>query len=307
MPQPKRKDRPLQVRAIPVPSSAKHPEPPNDVLPRHEFSIGIIAPKGSGKTTIICNLLCFYRKYFHTIIIFSPTVASDEKWDYIKNQDLLAENIPLKKWLRDRANRREFKDRIVQPPPVSHELEGLVHLNTGTNEGKKGEKFDGRIPEDCFYTQYNEADLQSILHQQKAIITELKKHHKTKHLANRILFIFDDLVGSALFSRAGDNPFKMMNTNHRHYSLSIMMVTQAYKELPRTVRVQFSCVILFEIPNEKEIDVVYEENPVGLAHDPWMEMYRHAIDGDHNFLFINFQKPKRLRCMKNFDTVLFFQ
>lgn len=296
----------LQVKPIPIPLTAVHPEPPNDVLPKHEFTIGIIAPKGSGKTTIICNMLNFYKKYFHSIIVFSPTVASDEKWDWVKEQDILAENVPLKKWLRERAEKREFKDKIVQPPPVSQDLEGLVKLQNGTNEGKKGDKFDGRIPENCFFTQYNEGDLMDILRQQKAIITELKKHGKTKHLANRILFIFDDLVGSTLFSRAGDNPFKMMNVNHRHYSLSIMMVSQAYKELPRTVRVQFSCMIIFEIPNEKEIEVVYEENPVGMTNDKWMEMYRYAVDGDHNFLFINFQKEKRLRCMKNFDQVLFF-
>lgn len=72
----------LEVKAIPVPASSAHPPPPADALPKHEFSIGIIAPKGSGKTTVIANLLSFYRNYFHTIIVFSPTVASDEKWDW---------------------------------------------------------------------------------------------------------------------------------------------------------------------------------------------------------------------------------
>ncbi len=72
----------LKVKPIPVPASSNHPPPPSDVLPKHEFSIGIIAPKGSGKTTVIANLLNFYRGYFHTIVVFSPTVASDEKWDW---------------------------------------------------------------------------------------------------------------------------------------------------------------------------------------------------------------------------------
>ena len=67
----------LLVKPIPVPTSSKHPPPPNDILPYHEFSMGIIAPKGSGKTTVIANLLHFYRGYFHTILVFSPTVASE--------------------------------------------------------------------------------------------------------------------------------------------------------------------------------------------------------------------------------------
>lgn len=80
----KRKDYDLTVKPVPVPQSAHHPPPPHggDVLPKHEFTIGIIAPKGSGKTTVIANLLKFYKGYFHTILIFSPTVASDEKWDW---------------------------------------------------------------------------------------------------------------------------------------------------------------------------------------------------------------------------------
>lgn len=73
----------LDVKPIPVPASSKHKPVPNDILPQHPFTIGIIAPKGSGKTTVIANLLNFYRGYYHTILIFSPTVASDEKWDCI--------------------------------------------------------------------------------------------------------------------------------------------------------------------------------------------------------------------------------
>jgi len=34
-------------------------------------------------------------------------------------------------------------------------------------------------------------------------------------------------------------------------------------------------------------------------------LYKHAVEGDHAFLYINLQKEKRLRCMKNFDQVLF--
>lgn len=193
---------------------------------RSKFSIGIIAPKGSGKTTIICNLLHFYRHHFHTIMVFAPTVAGDEKWDWVKAQDLLVENKPLKAWMRKMAERSNYKDRIVQPPPLSRDMEGLVKLQTGTNETKKGEKFDGKIPESCFFTNYSESDLLSLLQQQKKMITELKKHKMTKHIANRILLIFDDLVGSKLFNDRKDNAFKMLNTNHRHYSASILMVAQ---------------------------------------------------------------------------------
>ena len=71
------------------------------------------------------------------------------------------------------------------------------------------------------------------------------------------------------------------------------------------MRTNFSCLIVFEIPSEKEIEVIFEENSLYMKHDDWMEMYDFAVEGDHDFLFINYQKPKRLRMMKNFTNVLF--
>ncbi len=216
----------------------------------------------------------------------------------VKKKRLLAENKPLKRWIKDRSQQAAEKNQVVQSMPISHELEGLVNFRD--NE-------DGTIPEDHFIAEYDEDTLRDIMTEQMKIVRLLKKHNKSKHLANRMLIVFDDLVGSSLFSGRKDNPFKILNTNHRHYSASILMVSQAYKELPKTVRTQFSCVIVFEIANEKEIEVVYEENPMNLKRDQWMEIYEHATEGDHDFLFINYQKPKRLRLMKNFDQVLFFQ
>ena len=167
--------------------------------------------------------------------------------------------------------------------------------------------FSPRIPEHHFLPSYDEGTLLSIMRDQQALINLLKKFDKTKHLANRVLIIFDDLVGSSLFSGKKQNPFKMLNTNHRHYSTSLLMVTQAYKEIPKTVRTQFSCLIIFEIPNENEVKVIYEENPMNLKYNDWLEVYHAATEGDHNFMYINYQqKDKKLRIMKNFEEYLFF-
>jgi hypothetical protein len=290
-------DKPLMVRPIPIPLGAKHAESPHPALPNHEFSMGLIAPKGAGKTTLICNLLDYFRGYFHTIVIFSPTVANDEKWDWVKQQHLLAENKPLKKWLMQ-LKKKQGKNPVVEEPNEVDE--------TGLDEILK-EKFDPKIPEDCFYSEYTEQDLCDILDQQQQLVDTLKAHGKTKHIANRVLFLFDDLVGSSLFSGARKNPFKMLNTNHRHFSASLIMVSQAYKEIPKTVRTNFSCLILFEIFSDSELDAIYNEYPMGLKREQWEEVYQYAVSGDHNFLWYNMQRPKALRLMKNMNEVLFFK
>ena len=286
----------LIVKAIPVPIANSHPPPPNDVLPKHEFTMGLIAPKGSGKTTLIANLLNFYKGYFHTILVFSPTINSDDKWDWVKTQKLVSENKPLKNWIKNYQKKMKT-DSVVTPAPIADAFEGLVN--------PKDDDFDGRIPENHFFDNYTEEDLEKVLAEQQAVIDLLHTFGKSKHLANRMLIVFDDLVGSSLFSGKKENPFKMLNTRHRHFSCSMLMVTQAYKEIPKTVRTQFSSLILFEISNEKELVSIYEEFPMGLKQPDWMQVYEHAVEGDHNFLYINHQREKRLRLMKNFDSVLF--
>lgn len=43
----------LVVEPVRVPRGYVHPQPKDDILPRHEFSLGLIAPKGSGKVFLI--------------------------------------------------------------------------------------------------------------------------------------------------------------------------------------------------------------------------------------------------------------
>ncbi len=55
-------------------------EAPHPNLLRMPFSLLEIAPKGSGKTVLLQNILTWYWKYFDNIFVFSPTVHLDVKW-----------------------------------------------------------------------------------------------------------------------------------------------------------------------------------------------------------------------------------
>lgn len=293
----------LIVKEIPVDLSAFHPKGPSEILPKHEFSMGLIAPKGSGKTTLLVNLLMYYKQYFHTIVIFSPTVKNDDKWSYVKKQPLLAENISLKKFLKSLERKKE-KAAFVANRPINTPIEG-TNVDVVTGHVDQKDKFNPQIPEDCFIDEYNEDDLKNILMEQQKMIDFLEANGKSKHLANRMLLIFDDLVGSGLFNSSRANPFKKLNTNHRHYSISILEVSQAYKEIPKTVRTNFTCLILFRIFNAKEVEAIYEEYPMNLKRDEWMQVYNFCTDGQHDFLFYDITKPSKMRIMKNFSKYVY--
>ena len=161
-------------------------------------------------------MLAFYKEQFHTILVFSPTIQSDEKWDWVKNQKLLVQNKPLLKWQKEMSEKYD-KNAIVQKAPMSFGNDGPVNPKEG---------FTGYIPEECFFDDYDEETFKEIMEEQKTMINLLKKHGKSKYLANRILIIFDDLVGSSLFSGSRGSYFKGVNTRHRHYSASFIMVSQ---------------------------------------------------------------------------------
>ena len=83
------------------------------------------------------------------------------------------------------------------------------------------------------------------------------------------------------------------------------MVSQGYKEIPKTIRTNWTALILFEIANDKEVQVIYEENTMGMKYKDWIEMYEHAITEPYSFMYMNAKKPKHLRIMKRFDKYMF--
>lgn len=156
---------------------------------------------------MIANLLGFYRGYFHSIVVFSPTVASDATWDWVKEQKLLTDNKPLKDWVKELKRKEKQKnDSVVERKDNVHEIEEVLDL---------GPLEDKRIPEESFFSEYDEDTLREVMDEQLKLVRALKAHGKSKHLANRVLLIFDDCVGSQLFNNRKDNIFKKLNANHR--------------------------------------------------------------------------------------------
>jgi hypothetical protein len=276
------------IKVIEPKNVKAHPEPRFETCPRHEFSMLLIAPKGSGKTNLICNLLLnHYKGYFHQIWVCSPTVVSDEKWDVVKKtKNILIENKKL--------------ERIAKNVPRGRKVPQIV----GKSADKPQKEFDGIIPEEDFFEHME--DILPRVQEQKEIIEQLHErgieHHK--QVADRILVILDDQAG-AYPSGTTRNPMSNFCIKHRHTSTSVIFVTQAYKMIPKSIRTNCNCMILFRIPNLKELQVIYEENPEGYNEQEWMQLYDEATSENFSFLYINNKFPKGQTMFKNLDTPLF--
>lgn len=209
---------------------------------------------------------------------------------------MLVENLPLKSWLKDLEEGDETEDKLVQNAPASTQM--------STNTRDQDDAFTPYIPEENFMTEYTDETLRVILDKNKEMVDLLKKYGKSKYTADRILLIFDDQVGSCLFGGQRDNYFKGVNTRHRHYSASMLEVSQGYKEIPKTIRTNWTGVIIFEIGNEREVFCIYEEYAMGLKWEAWKELYDYATKDEHCFMFLDYQKPRGARLMKNFEQYL---
>lgn len=282
----------LKIVRIEDKNAPQFPAVPHKILPQHPFSMLMVAAKGGGKTNFLCNLITRqYKGYFNRIVVCSPTIENDDKWEIVKDmKGLVAENKKLDSLLEGRAtHKKKWK---------------IVFKNKMDEEQKPDEnKFDGRIDEEDMFT--SQKDIFPIIEHQQNTIEFLKDHDHKKDfriILDRVLIIFDDQAGLFKMS-SGSNPLVNYFLKHRHYSTSVIFVTQAYKAIPRSIRVNMSCLILFEIPNQSELDQIYEEYNAKLNYDQWMELYWYCVEDEpYSFLYYNTHFEATQRFFKRFDT-----
>lgn len=101
-------------------------------------------------------------------------------------------------------------------PKDSAEMKEMVKSKGGRGPEKK---FTGKLDKKDIYTDYWEDDLQKVMTESMDHIDKLRKKKLPKHKGKRTLIIFDDLVGSNLFSAKKENvgtpvprPFSITNT-----------------------------------------------------------------------------------------------
>lgn len=119
----------------------------------------------------------------------------------------------------------------------------------------------------------------------KKALDEGRNQLNAKYDADRMLLVMDDQAG--LFRNGMRNPVTNFLLKNRHYSCSVIVVTQAYKAVPKTVRIACSCLILFECPNLVELKSIYEEWPEGMNYEEWLRVYKYAIREPFSFMYIN--------------------
>ena len=204
---------------------------------------------------------------------------------------------------------RDYKEHILRIPPTLQKPtttdkwgmdEGDIRKSvsqsstrTSTNKNKTGN--ERKILEQDMKDEYSEATLDKMMRQQQKRSDDLFKQsgdrsnyiQELPKKMERLCWVFDDMVVSGLFSNKRDNAFKRLTVRRRHLYSSIIGVTQAYREIPKTTRTNSNCLILFHIDNEEELATIYQEFPMGLKWHEWIKVVTYVTTRTP-FSFITF-------------------
>jgi hypothetical protein len=238
----------------------------NENLPQPPFAMGLVAPKGSGKSTIIYNLVSrpeFYYKKFDQVWMLSPTFYLDDTYAKLKlNEERVVTDVA------------KFADTMTQIiDKVNNQIEAIKRSVSmaAQNQGWSKERA--------------KEEVDRLKHQQ----------------CDRILIIIDDAVGVKAMERGSviTNSF----SRHRHLFISFLYAIQIYKAMPPVVRVNLSALIIFRMYNKGELKKIVEEQAVMVKDATWLALYEHATAEPFSFFYINYKHPK-YRFFKNFTTPL---
>jgi hypothetical protein len=167
---------------------------------------------------------------------------------------------------------------LLNTPKMMKKLFDKIFVFIPPNSRKSiNDDIFGQLPEDQVYSELTV----------ETLIDCFEKVEEEAKEKRRSLVIFDD-VQQFLKGECQDLVTHMVN-NRRHNRLSLFVVAQSYKKIPKMVRDAFSDLFLFKLSKE-DYDEVYRE-VIHLPPQKWTEIMfefqKESKENPHSFLFVN--------------------
>ncbi len=157
-----------------------------------------------------------------------------------------------------------------------------------------------KIPKENFIKKFDSSILETILNNRKE---QIKKDGIEKvGKKDRVLLIFDDMIAERKFLESKEN--LMMFTLLRHYLCSVCILSQSFKKIPRSIRINANFTCIF--PSlESEINIMLEEIcPAGITKKNFREIINYCTEGRFDFMTINNHAEPKERIRKNLYEVI---
>ena len=129
-----------------------------------------------------------------------------------------------------------------------------------------------------------------------------------ENTGEKILFILDDVVNDMKVKGVQTELTKML-MNRRHLagsggSTAFIITTQVYNKVPAPIRKVATQVILYSTKNKTEIETIFQEL-ILIPRDDFFSILKYCFDKQHNFIYIDVNKPHDKMFHKCFNQLEF--
>ena len=126
-----------------------------------------------------------------------------------------------------------------------------------------------------------------------------------KHGRPSFLMVFDDLVGEKLvYSISGTNLVSKFALRHRHYSCTMMFLSQSWANgIPRQIRHNLSLSIFFRVNSPQLKKDVTAEMSSFISDEEFIELWDEATEDAHDYFMVDFAAKPEFKFRKNIDQV----
>lgn len=243
----------------------------DNLVPTPHFMMLLVGSKGSGKSNLCIHLLLNeYKQVFNKIYFISPTYELDDKTLLLQNSNLLKKNIGLMNAINNDLKKQSFLHYRMLTPD---DLESNVYFNITINEEM----------------------INNIVTNQKQTIRKYSKGN-----CDKILILIDDAVCNKYLKTSHFINFILLS---RHYNISVIINTQAYYLVAKSLRLNTDCLILFSNPNDTELKDIFNEWNCNMSAKNALALYREVVKTPYNFVQINKLNPTK-KYIKNLNQFL---
>ena len=158
--------------------------------------------------------------------------------------------------------------------------------------------------EDCFFQDFDGAQVQELIDKQEKIVMHLKKQGSKKIF--NIAFFFDDWADNAsVFRGKHGQVLQKLAVSGRHRYISTWYSTQAYRLLHNTIRKNCMYNYVFRLRNSGDLEAWLEENAGAYDKKTVLAIYKHAINYEpYSFLYCDLRADPDKMFMRKFEAFI---
>ena len=156
-----------------------------------------------------------------------------------------------------------------------------------------------KLPKENFLNEFDKSILDSILTNRKDLIEKKGIEWVAKN--SRVCLIFDDMIAENIMKTP---EMLKMFALLRHFLCSVVIASQSFKKIPRSIRINSNFVSIF--PSlESEIQVMLDEIcPSGINKKEFRQIIDRCTEGRYDFMGIQNHADPGKRIRKNLNEII---